>query len=255
MPNPPPLGGTRVAITRPAGTGAPLARAVQKLGGTPILLPGSSLRAAVDPGSARKALEVALDCDVVIFTSPAAVRFAKKLARLRSRGEVLAPGTGTRNALRRAGLVAQAPSREDSEGILGMPILRNVRGRRIGIVGAAGGRGLLVRELRLRGADVVHAHVYRRLPARLDRHHAEALLRDPRRPLYALVSSAEALANIIAALPAHARGALLAGTAVVSSARLADAARDAGFARVLRAASPHAADLLAAVVADRQTVG
>jgi uroporphyrinogen-III synthase len=212
-------------------------------------LPGASLRAPADPSAARRALKTALDCHVAIFTSPAAVRFARRLAPLRSRAAVLAPGAGTRRALRRAGLgEAQAPSREDSEGILGLDVLQDVDGRRIGIVGAAGGRGLLADELTRRGAEVMHAHVYRRLPARLDHRHRDALQQSgPRPPLYVLLSSAEALANILAALPGDARRALLAGTVVVSSTRLVESARDGGFARVLRAESAHADDMLAAI--------
>jgi len=42
---------------------------------------------------------------------------------------------------------------------------------------------------------------------------------------------------------------LLHGTAVASSARIAAAAREAGFARVLRAESAHATDMLDAIIA------
>ncbi|HKZ09195.1 MAG TPA: uroporphyrinogen-III synthase [Rhodanobacteraceae bacterium] len=243
-----PFAGIRVAITRPAGTGTAWARRIRELGGTPLLLPGASLRPASDAVAARKALRSALRCDVAIFTSPAAVRFARALGLPRTRTQVLAPGAGTLRALRHAGLAhAEAPAREDSEGILALPLLRQVRGLRVGLIGAAGGRGLLDRELAARGATVVRAHVYQRRPARLDRRHAEALQRNSRKPLYVLLSSAEALANILAALPEDARRALCAGSAVVSSARLATAARKAGFARVSRAASAHADAMLAAV--------
>ena len=250
MAAPRPLAGTRVAITRPAGTGGALARRVRALGGTPLLLPGSSLRAAPDARAAREALRSALGCEVAIFTSPAAARFARQLGTLRGRAVILAPGTATQAALLRAGVRnAIAPAREDSEGLLALPVLRNIRGRRVGIVGAAGGRGLLDRELAARGAEVIRAHVYQRSSARLDRRHADALQRNARKPLYVLLSSAEALANIVAYLPGDALRALLRGTAVASSARLAAAARKAGFARVMRARSAHAADMLAAVAA------
>ncbi|HET7222323.1 MAG TPA: uroporphyrinogen-III synthase, partial [Rhodanobacteraceae bacterium] len=177
--------------------------------------------------------------------------FAHRLGSLRGRAKILAPGAGTLRALRRAGLAkAEAPTREDSEGILALPVLENIEGRRIGIVGAAGGRGLLDRELVARGATVAHAHVYRRLPARLDRRHLDMLLRGARKPLYVLLSSAEALANILAALPDDVRTALLDATAVVSSARLSNAARRAGLARVLRAESARGDAMLAAVIVD-----
>lgn len=247
-----PLAHTRIAITRPAGTGTGWARRVRALGGTPLLLPGSSLRAVADPGAATTALQAALASDGVIFTSPAAVRFAARLTHLSSRAKVLAPGAGTLRALHRAGCgQAIAPAREDSEGILALPALQHVAGQRIAIVGAPGGRGLLARELGSRGATVTHVHVYRRVPARLGRQHVDALQRATRQPLYVLLSSAEALANILAALPHDAHCALLAGTAVASSARISDAALTAGFRRALPAASAHAADLLAAVVRDR----
>lgn len=250
MPSPSrrPLAGTRIAITRPAGTGAALARRVRALGGTPLLLPGSSLRAAPDAPAVRKALRDALACAAVVFTSPAAVRFARRVGPLRTRAAVLAPGRGTQRALKRAGLAqAQSPERADSEGLLALPALRKARGQRIGIVGAPGGRGLIDRELTARGARVVHAHVYQRQPARLGHRHADAMRQHARRPLYVLLSSAEALANLTRQLPPPARAALLGGCAVASSERMADLAHTAGFARVVQAPSAHAADLLAAV--------
>lgn len=249
MAAPRPLKGVCIAITRPAGTGAALANRVRALGGTPLSLPGSSLHAAADARAARAALRKALACAAVIFTSPAAVKFARRLGALRSRDIVLAPGSRTQRALLRAGCgQVTAPEREDSEGLLTLPVLRNVRGKRIGIVGAAGGRELLDRELIARGAEVIHAHVYQRTPARLDCRHADALRRNARAPLYVLLSSAEALANIAASLPEDALRTLLRGTAVASSARIVAAARKAGFACVLRANSVHPGDMLDAII-------
>jgi uroporphyrinogen-III synthase len=141
-----PFSGIRVAITRPAGTGAAWARRVRELGGTPLLLPGASLRPASGTLVACRTLRAALACDVAIFTSPAAVRFAQRLGLPGTRAHILAPGAGTLRALARAGFAhAEAPAREDSEGILELPVLQHIGGRRIGIIGAAGGRGLLDR--------------------------------------------------------------------------------------------------------------
>lgn len=241
----------RVAITRPAGTGAALARRVRALGGDAFSLPGSSLRAAEDPQAARRALRVVLACEIVVFTSAAAVRFAARLSSLRCRMRIVAPGRGTAAALRRAGIRnVLLPARSDSEGLLAMPELRHLRGRRVGIVGAPGGRDLLQRGLIASGAHVTSAHVYRRVPARLDRRHLDPLMHG-RSPLYVLLSSDEALRHLLQQLPASARARLLAGRVIVSSARLERAARQARFAQVLRAASAHAADLITALVAAR----
>lgn len=238
-----------MAITRAAGTGAAMVRRVRVLGGTTLSLPGSSLRAIEDPKPARAAARGALRCDFVIFISPAAVRFAAKLLPLRTHARVIAPGAGTAAALKRAGLKEVAfPERFDSEGMLALPELQRVRGLSVGIVGAPGGRELLQKELAARGARVTLAHVYERVPARLNRRHFEQLLRS-RSALYVPLSSVETLRHLLEALPQTARLKLLAGTAIASSTRLQRAAKDAGFAHVLRAASAHDADLIAAIVA------
>lgn len=251
-PGPLPLAGVHVAITRPAGTGAALARLLRARGAQPLLLPGSSLRAAADAATARAALTAALGADFAIFTSPAAVRFARALRDIHGRARILAPGSGTARALQRHGrLDVLTPDRENSEGLLAMAALHDVRNKRIGIVGAEGGRGLLERELASRGATVVHAYVYVRRAARLDHRHATALAATRDQPLYVLLSSAEALHNLLAGLPADACHLFLAASAIASSERLAGAASEAGFKRVLHAASAHAGDLLAAVIADR----
>lgn len=247
-----PLAGARIAITRPVGAGAALRARVRALGATALPLPGSSLRAADDGRAARASLREALGCEVVIFTSPAAVRFAARLLPLRTPAIVIAPGMGTTRVLRRvAGLDALVSGRPDSEGMLSLPEMGDLRGRRVGIIGAPGGRGLLEGTLQKRGARIVHAHVYQRVPARLDRRHVDSLL-STRGPLYVPLSSSEALWNLLSALPGKSKRALLAGTAVASSERLQQAAREAGFARVLRAGSAHDADLIAAILAARR---
>jgi len=242
-----PLAGRTVVITRPAGTAAPLARRVRALGGEPLALPGLSLRGAEDARAAAKALRAALRDDVLVFTSPAAVRFAARLAPLRTRATVLAVGQGTARALRRHGMAALAPERQDSEGLLEQPALRELRGRRVALIGAPGGRGLLREQFAARGAELRELHVYRRVAPRLLRRHLDAVAALPR-SARVLLSSAEALDNLRALLPPAAWTRLCAATAVASSERLAAAARAAGFTRVRIAASALAADLLAAAL-------
>lgn len=237
-----PLRGRVVIITRPAGTAAALARTVRGRGGVPLLLPGLSLR-GID--GAADALRDALRDDVLVFTSPAAVRFAARLAPLKTPATVLAVGGGTARALRRHGLAAQAPQRQDSEGLLGLPATQHLRGKRVALIGAPGGRGLLREQLAARGARLREAHVYQRVPPRLDRRHAVAVMALPRSARL-LLSSAEALHNLMTCLPPPARARLQTVVAVVSSERLAAAARAAGFARIVQAASAGAGDLLAA---------
>lgn len=243
-----PLAGASIVVTRPAAGAAALRRRIAALGGTPIGLPGFGLGSVLDVAAARRALRVAAGADAVVFTSPAAVGYAWRLVpslRPRRTTFVAAPGAGSARALRRRGIAAVFPlQRQDSEGLLALPQLVRVRGRRVAVIGAAGGRDLLVRELRARGARVEFVETYRRLPPRLTRRHLDAL-QAAATPLIALLSSADALANLHARLPPASFARLAANDCVASSARVAAAARALGMQRVHRAASADPAALLA----------
>ena len=243
------LHGRIVVITRPAGTAAALARRVRALGGVPLLLPGLALRPTADAPAVRDALRLALSDELLVFTSPAAVRYAAALLPLRTAATVLAVGRGTALALRRHGVAEPlAPRQQDSEGLLEHPALAELRGRRVALIGAPGGRGVLREQLAARGAQLREVQVYRRVPPRLDRRHVGALLSLPA-SAQVLLSSAEALHNLQQVLPLPAWTRLCAATAVVSSERLATAARSAGFTRIVTAASAFSADLLDAATA------
>ena len=242
------LAGAAIIITRPAGTSASLALRARKLGGRPIILPGLSLQSVAahrsDPTVTGNRF------DDWIFTSPAAVRFgANVVPRVRKSDRVFALGTGTARALARKELRAKIPrDRIDSEGLLALAELADVRGRRIALVGAPGGRDLIAPTLRRRGATVAAIHVYRRMPPRLLRRHFDALSA-AREPIVMLVSSAEALGHLVVMLPATELARLRRQIIVVSSARLVAVARENAFSEIVqaRSAAPH--DLLAAAEA------
>lgn len=245
-----PLAKASVLITRPAGQGRALARRVHALGGQAVLLPGVSLRAAEDADQARGALRSALDGDLVIFTSPAAVRFAAALAPLRGRARLATVGRGTARILRRHGVgeVIVPAGSQDSEGLLLHPALSHPEGLHVAVVGAPGGRGVLQGRISERGAHLQRVHVYRRVPARLDLRHRRALER-LRPPGYILLSSAETMHCLHRNLGDAAWQRVLATHAVVSSGRIERLARQSGFAHVSVADSALGADLLRKAVA------
>ena len=244
-PAPRPLAGTRIVVTRPAGDAEAFIRRARALGALALRLPGTALRALPVPALPRPA------CDLWIFTSPAAVRHAFAGGLGVDGAPAFAVGSGTRRALARHGVDAFAPvGRADSEGLLALPQLAGVAGRRIALVGAPGGRGLIAAQLQRRGADVVSLHVYERVPPRWPRRQLEALGAAPE-PLLTLLSSGEALANLVQRLPPGLLARLRRGCLVVSSERLAALAAAAGFADVSVAASAAARDLFDAAVASR----
>lgn len=243
-----PLAGIAVVNTRPVGHGRALARGVRALGGRPVSLPGLSLRAVEDAGQARAALREACAGKFILFSSPAAVHFAAQLSPLRGRAIFAAVGRGTARALARHGVADPLVSRttQDSAGLLAHSALAQVRDTEVAVVGAAGGRGALQEGLRKRGARVSDVHVYRRLPAHLDRRHRQALRALPTSSCV-LLSSAAAVRNLRVFLREDWQY-LTDCTAIVSSARMQSLAAAAGFQHIVVAQSAVGTDMLACAV-------
>ncbi len=212
----------------------------------------STLELEALPASA--ALGKALACARIVVTSPAAVRAAAAQPGWRPRrGQAwFALGEGSARALGRAGVaptqVALPTDGHDSEALLALPGLHDVRGAAVGLLTAPGGRGVIARQLQQRGARLCVAEVYRRLPRVVapSRLRALAALDDHGALLF---TSDEALAPLWRVLPATERARWQARPCVVASDRLAARARALGFRHVLRAAGPSPAELLDALAA------
>ena len=240
-----------VLSLRPRGQHAGLRAAAARHGARTLALPVCAIDIH-DDAPTRAALADALRARTVLYTSPNAVAAAAALHPLAPRrGQcVLAVGDGTRRALRRHGIEADAPARMDSEGLLAMPQLAGIAQQRIALVTGVGGRNLIAPALRERGAEVQRVDVYTRRPlplshARLDA--LDAALDDAARVLLAL-SSGEALQRLLAELPANLRSAFAGIAVAAASARLAEAARNAGFQRIAIAASARPDALLRAAI-------
>lgn len=245
------LAGASLIVTRPVGNGASLKRRITALGGYALSLPGNSLRATLATPALRAQLAAAYDADRVIFSSPAAVRFAFMLCpamRFARNTHVLGVGSATGRALLRRGVTnVLTPAQQTSEGILSLPQLKNLRGLRVALINAPGGRKLLPQTLRRRGAQLVHIAVYQRLPPRLNQRHF-SLLERASRPCLLLLSSVQALRNLCQVLPISTLTQLRQVEVIASSARIAIAAREHGFAAITLACSANNDDLLAAAI-------
>jgi uroporphyrinogen-III synthase len=243
-----PLAGWYVISLRPLGQHVSLRRAAERRGA--LLFAISTLR--LSPLDAGATLAPALAAAKVIASSPAAARFAGAQQALRQRAgqRWYAPGDGTAAALRRAGItqVTIPEGGADSEALLALPDLQAVGGQSIGLLTAPGGRDLIAATLAARGAQVLRADVYRRLPLAIAPTRQRALAKLPARSAL-LVSSGEALSVLWQALDDVGRAALQRRLTVASSERLRARLVALGFARVIRAASAHPAALLDALVA------
>ena len=237
-----PLAGWSVICLRPASQQAAVRRLTQARGARHVALPGLRLQAI----PARKELEAALACATLVFTSPAAVAFALRQIELvlPSGTTVFAVGAGTARALARQGIGALSPANDamHSEGMLGLPQWKDISGP-VGLVTAPGGRGVIAAGLAQRGIEVRRAEVYRRCAPHLDARHRRALMQATA-PRAMLISSAEALDGVLAALPTDSHAQLLDSLAVACSPRLAELARQRGFSRVTTASAPTAMAML-----------
>jgi uroporphyrinogen-III synthase len=254
MQHPRALEAATVVLTRPAGESAGLAAAVRRRGGHAIALATTRLMPRPRDASLMAALAGIRACDAVVFVSAPAVRhaLAAGLAPADVRAAI-AVGKATARALAAAGISAVTPeNRSDSEGVLALPMLAHAR--RVALVGAPGGRGMIDGSLRARGVEVVDVHVYARAP-HAPGHVMLARLDAAAGPLLVLLSSSATLAALAATLAGPRWQRLAGATWVVASARIADAARAAGITRIVVARSALAADLLAAAGEAWRTIG
>lgn len=241
------LHGLRVLVTRPEAAGQRLTAALIAAGAEARQVP---LLQTVPIEPSRATLNAVQNLDgygIVIVTSlPAVAHGLRLLGEWWPQWPVglqwWAVGASTAAALRAAGLPAQSPDWESSEGLLARPELQQVAGQKVLILCGEGGRELIAEGLRARGAQVDRAEVYRRelppaTPAAL-----AATLADWR-PQMVVLTSAEALAHWqmlagsdVAALPL-----------LVVSERIAALARAGGAAEVIVAAGARDAAVLAAL--------
>lgn len=164
----PALQGIGVLVTRPEQQAMPLCRLLETQGANTLRLPAVEITAVGNRRETAAHLGSLQDFDVVIFTSSNAVRFGASLLDQQRDLTLAAIGPATARALNQAGYrVAVQPLHGtfDSESLLKHPRLEHPAGRRILIIKGANGRPFLEEELALRGAHVVMAEVYRRVPA------------------------------------------------------------------------------------------
>ncbi len=244
-----PLQGRRIVVTRPAAMAEGLAQRIREAGGEPLLVPAIEILPLADPAPFRALARRLGEFDLAIFVSRNAVRSALALLAGQpwpARLKIAAVGRGSREELERSGFaeVVAPAAQSDSESLLALPALADVKGRRIVIFRGDGGRELLGEELRKRGARVEYAACYRR-----ERPSGEGLAALWSRGVDAVaVSSAEGLENFLAMLGDGAREKLAAVALVVPHERVAREAARRGLPCAL-VAGPRDADVAAALVA------
>jgi len=151
-------------ITRPEYEGRVLAEKLTTLGVNSFCQPLFDYHSNQCQKELSKILNV-VHQPIIIFISVAAVRFANKALPLSQWpiSKILAVGSATANAVNNLGLECTSPEVHQSEGLLSLPVLQAVKNQDIIIVRGDGGRELLAKTLKSRGAKTHYFEAYQRI--------------------------------------------------------------------------------------------
>lgn len=225
------LEGLRVLVTRPAHQAEPFCTLLAQAGAEAVRFPVLAIAPAADPAAVAAVAERLDQFDLLIFISVNAVQYG--LEWLPGPGDwptstaIAAVGSRTAAALVEEGLsVTLVPETgHNSEALLALPALQDMRHRRVLIVRGNGGRETLAEALRARGAEVTYAEVYRRVCPDSD---AALLLRRWQKGGVDVVTvtSVESLRNLFTLLGPAGEDLLRATPLVVASERVRAVAQE-----------------------------
>lgn len=190
------LNGLQILVTRPEHQGQQLCQLLQAQGATALLFPLIDIKAIEQPP-----LPAGDHYDIIIFVSNNAVTLGIPFVKhLLDNTAIATVGKGTARLLEQQGYPASIiPADQfDSEGLLSHPRLQDVNGKSVLIIRGEGGRPLLADELQKRGANVDYLAAYqRRLPLLSKGNVLQRALHDNKLDII-LISSSEALDNLLA---------------------------------------------------------
>ena len=221
-------------VTRPAQQAGPLIQQLQASGASPWYFPLLEITPCRSPQLDR--LITQLDqYDIAIFISPNAVRYGIEAVNQRRAWpdtlRLATIGKGSAQELeKRLGRAADiTPANgNDSEALLKNSALQNISGKQILIFRGQNGRELLANTLRARGAQVDYAEVYERHRPDVDFTQLNTALQSSSINVI-LITSNEALENLLSMVEAANLDALYEIPLVVIHPRQAERAQQLGF--------------------------
>lgn len=234
-------------VVRPAAQANQLVQMLRQLGHAPLCCPLLETRPGCDLPHLGDMLQ---EADLVIAVSMHAVHFAHyfllQTGQTWPHIDYFAVGQASADAFAEVGIQALCPADPRSEGLLALPALQGVSGRRVLILRGNDGRDLIARTLASRGALVHYCATYERHYPDLDgdaltRHWQAAGLDS------LLITSGELLQRLLALVPGPQHPWLYDRLLVVPSPRVAEMAEGAGFTRIVIAQGASNQALVAAL--------
>ena len=244
----------RVLVTRPAHQAENLSRLLVEQGAEAIRLPSLVITALENTDAIRAKLATVDKFQWLVFISANAVNFAVQAndGKINPRSAAvaaigLATATVLQQAQIRVDLTPLPPY--NSEALLAMPAMQQVKGQHILLVRGEGGRDELANTLQQRGALTEYLDVYKRCLPTQDCSSVQALLAAGQLHVVT-ATSGEALQNLLMMIDEQYHQQLLAVPLVVISDSLKQIASEKGFKRIAVAKAP--AD--AAIVDEVKTI-
>ncbi|MFM4726361.1 uroporphyrinogen-III synthase [Aeromonas caviae] len=234
-------------VVRPAAQANQLVQMLRQRGHAPLCCPLLETRPGCDLPHLGDMLR---EADLVIAVSMHAVHFAHyfllQTGQTWPHIDYFAVGQASADAFAEVGIQALCPADPRSEGLLALPALQGVSGRRVLILRGNDGRDLIARTLASRGALVHYCATYERHYPDLDgdaltRHWQAAGLDS------LLITSGELLQRLLALVPGPQHPWLYDRLLVVPSPRVAEMAEGAGFTRIVIAQGASNQALVAAL--------
>ena len=234
-------------VVRPAAQATELAQLLRRHGHAPLCCP---LLETVAGSDLPRLADMLQDADIVIAVSIHAVHFAHDFLLQTGQTwphiEYFAVGQASADAFAAIGITASCPDDPRSEGLLALPALQQIAGKRVLILRGNGGRDLIASTLASRGALVHYCAAYERHYPEFDGEaltsHWQAAGLDS-----LLVTSGELLQRLLELVPASQQPWLFDRLLVVPSPRVAEMASAAGFIHITIAQGASNQALMAAL--------
>jgi len=238
------LNGAHVLVTRPAHQAENLSRLIEERDGVAVRFPTLAIVALDDACTIQNTLAHLDKYQWLVFVSANAVTMHSyysddgKMATFKS-VRIAAIGKATAQALAQAGLpVDLVPeSGYNSEALLAMPQMQQMKGQSCLIIRGEGGREELATTLRSRGAFVEYLDVYKRIIPGIDSTPVSLLLAQDKLEVIT-ATSGDALQNLLIMLEEKNHQQLFEVPLVVISNRIRQIAADMGFKRIAVTNSP-----------------
>ena len=220
-------------ILRPQPAAGELAAYLRRDDHTPVVCPLLTYQ----PGDELALLPaLLLQAEITLAVSAAAVQFASRQLQQQKIPwppalTYLAVGPATAAEWQQQGLSVISPADARSEGLLALPALQSVNGKKIVILRGNGGRELLTETLRHRGVQVSCVECYRRHYLQTD---GARLLQEWQAAAVdsVIITSSELFRQLLILLPDTAGNWLSALRWFVASERIAEEIRHSGFKQI-----------------------